>query len=145
MSQRPFKYGSLMICIMTKPFRYIFYRIVAYRLSRPRVGSAVLSGSGTITVLLVLNLMTLRIVYGYVTGRPGFGEPTAVDYVLAVSVLWITWSLASRFWVDNGHWGELVHEFGSEEPGRRRRNLVVIWCYVLVSWLAPFVLAVLLR
>ncbi len=134
-----------MIRVVTKPFRYMFYRIVAYWLSRARVGSPVLSGSGTITVLLALNVMTLRIAIGHLTGRPDFGEPTAVDFVLAVSVLWVTWFLASRFWVDNGRWGELVREFGSEGPERRRRNLVVIWCYVVVSWSAPFVLAVSLR
>jgi hypothetical protein len=123
----------------------MFYRIVAYRLSRPRAGSAVLSGSGTIAVLLGLNFMALQIVYNHYTGRALLGGPTGLDYALMVGVLFITYSLASRFWVDNGHWGELVREFGSEDPTRRRRNSIALWCYFIASWLAPYLLAFWLR
>jgi hypothetical protein len=104
--------------IFTKPFRYVFYRFVAFKLSHPSGGSAVLAGSGSITLLLALNFMALRIAYNHYNGRPLFGKPTGVDYALVMCIILVTFVMSSRSWVDNGRWDALVREFGSLDSTR---------------------------
>lgn len=123
----------------------MFYRIVAFKLSHRGGGSAFLTGAGSITVLIAFNLMALQIAFNHYTGRPLFGRPTVIDYVLVMCVLVVTYVMSIRFWVDNGRWGELVREFSSQSPTRRRLNSVAFWSYIVVSLVAPYALTLLWR
>jgi hypothetical protein len=132
--------------VITKPIRYVFYRVLKWKLTiSPADPTPVFTAVGVITLLLIFNLAAIQVVVNHLTGRPLFGRPTDADYMVIAAAFAAMYYLTNKFWVANGHWPELCGEFEQLEKTHGVLASFFFWFYVTLSVASPIVLVLLWR
>jgi hypothetical protein len=136
---------------ITKPIRYVFYRILTWKLRDSREALPVATAAGILLVLLDANLLAPYLLVSHLTGRstrwlsewPGIGRGGA--YVLAGVMTFGFARLLAYLWVDAGRFDQLVKEFQSSSAARLRVRTILFWSYIVLSVAFPIAVAIFLR
>jgi hypothetical protein len=132
--------------VITKPIRYVFYRVLKWKLTiTPADPTPMFTAVGIVTLLLIFNLAAIQVVINHLTSRSLFGRPTETDYILIVAAFAAMYYLTNKFWVANGYWSELCGEFEQLEKSHGVLALLFFWFYVSLSIASPIVLVLLWR
>jgi hypothetical protein len=131
--------------VLSTPIRYVFYRILSWRLRDAHETTPVLVAALLTALVLYLNALFLLMVIRAIMHSellPALPQNTVPLYAagLVALVAWI--SLASGLWVNNGGYQALEHEFGAS-AGRPKGNhgTVLFWIYIAGSIIAPILMA----
>jgi hypothetical protein len=121
--------------VITKPIRYVFYRVLKWKLTiSPADPTPVFTAVGVITLLLIFNLAAIQVVVNHLTG-----------YMVIAAAFAAMYYLTNKFWVANGHWPELCGEFEQLEKTHGVLASFFFWFYVTLSVASPIVLVLLWR
>ena len=128
------------------PIRYVFYRLLVYKLRDPGETTPVFVASLATTTLLLFNVMSATMVVNHVAGRrdllPSLNNWTS--YVVVAAIEMLGYLLIRSSWVDNGNYGRLTTEFRSRGPSGDAMRTVLFWSYLCLTVALPIGLAVLL-
>jgi len=136
---------------ITKPIRYVFYRILTWKLRDSREALPVATAAVILLVLLDANFLAPYVLLSHLTGRStawlsdwsGIGRGGA--YVLAGVITLGFARFVTYLWVDNGGFDQLVHEFQSSSAARLRVRTILFWSYIVLSVAFPIAVAIFLR
>jgi hypothetical protein len=136
---------------IAKPLRYVFYRILTWKLRDPRETLPVATAAVILLVLLDANFLAPYLLLSHLAGRsttwlsdwPGIGRGGA--YVLAGVITLGFARLVTYVWVDNGRFDQLVQEFQSSSAARLRVRTILFWSYIVLSVAFPIAVAIFLR
>ena len=125
-----------------KPVRYVFYRILSWKMHDSRETAPVLVAAIATTLLLLLNAMLIFMTINAALDREILPAAKRSSLFGPVAIILIASYFAmNSAWVANGRWNRLEAEF--KASGRMLRTL--FWCYIVLSIGAPFVFAVIWR
>jgi len=130
--------------LILKPLRYVFYRILTWKMRDPRETTPVLvAGIGT-SVLLFFNCMLAVMVVNALRGRPLLPQGRIGNgvYLAVALALIVTTGLMNAAWIDKGNFARLSKEFSSQQTEHRRVRTLLFWAYVVLSGATPIVLAI---
>ena len=132
--------------ILLKPIRYLFYRLLTYKLRDARETTPVLVACLATTGLLLFNLMSATMVVSYLAGRqdllPALGRWTL--YAAIAVAAWLGYVAMRAAWVDNGNYARLVSEFQTRSQVRETLRAALFWSYLLLTIALPISLAIVL-
>ncbi len=136
---------------IAKPLRYVFYRILTWKLRDSREALPVATAAFSLLVLLDANLLAPYLLLSHLTGRstarlsnwPGIGRGGA--YVLAGVITLGFARLVTYVWVDNGRFDQLVMEFQSSSAARLPVRTFLFWSYIALSVAFPIAVTIFLR
>jgi hypothetical protein len=128
-----------------KPIRYVFYRILAWKLSDRRESTPLLVAGFATSLLLAFNGMLAFMVVNQLSGRPLLSklhrEP--VEYVITALLFLTAAGVMNFVWVANGSFVKLQEEFRPSTPTRETVRTVLFWSHILLSVVTPLVYAIL--
>jgi hypothetical protein len=131
---------------ISKPLRYVFYRILSWKLKDVSEALPVLASAGILFVLLGANLVGAYFLVVNLTNRPGAWLTTMLengsrgpDYVVTALAAFAFTRLVTYAWVDNGRLEKLIREFQSAPADQERRRTILFWGYVLFSIAFPII------
>jgi len=132
---------------MLKPIRYVYYRILLWKLSDRRENTPVLVAGLATSLLLTLNVMLTFMFINELSGRPPlpplrFG---LVAYLAGAIAFAAAAGAMNVAWVANGGFDKLQQEFRAAAPARESVRTVLFWSYIVLSVAAPLVFAILWR
>jgi hypothetical protein len=131
--------------LLLKPTRYVFYRLLTWKLRDLRDPSPVVFASFATFLLLFFNAIGMAIIVNIILGhRPVLGNFPGGRGALAVVVLGgglLAYAAMSAAWVQDGKFSRLVEEF-RPDPRRDPVRNVLFWGYFVISIVLPIVLAV---
>jgi hypothetical protein len=128
-----------------KPIRYVFYRILVWKLRDVREDTPVLvAGLGT-SLLLFLNGILAFMVINDLSGRALLPElhRGLVEYLTAAILFLTAAGVMGSAWFVNRNFDPLQQEFGVTTPTREHVRTVLFWSYIVLSAVAPLVYAIL--
>jgi len=131
--------------VLLRPMRYVFYRLLTWKLRDQRDSSPVLFASFATAILLSFNAMgvviIVNIVRGYRPVLPDFPGGREALALAAVAIGLLAYAAMSAAWVQDGKFSRLVEEF-KPDPYRDRVRNILFWGYFVISIGLPVVLAV---
>ncbi len=122
-----------------KPIRYVFYRILTWKLRDARESTPVFVAELLTSMLLLINGLFVFMAVNAFHGRallPLFKRSSMyapVTLFFGASCLLMNW-----LWVENGRWQSIQTEFQKQN----RLPHILFWCYLVVSVAAPIALAI---
>jgi hypothetical protein len=131
---------------LLKPIRYVFYRILAWKLRDSRESTPVLVAGLATTLLIVLNCtLVMMCAYGLRGGGPLLptGHFGPLHYLVAAAVFFASSSLMNSVWVANEKFAKVQHEFAGGTQRRQLVRTVLFWACVVASPVLPLVFAIL--
>jgi hypothetical protein len=136
---------------IAKPIRYVFYRIVTWKLKDPQEVLPALTAGVVTFVLLYANLFAPYFLFSHLNGQsttwlidyPGIGRGRAYVVVGLMSLGF--GRLITYLWIDNGRFAQLQTEFESASVTRQRVRTFLFWSYIILSVAFPIAVAVYLR
>ena len=136
---------------IAKPLRYVFYRILTWKLRDSREALPVATAAVILLVLLDANFLAPYLLLSHLTGHStswlsewlGIGRGGA--YVVAGVITLAFARLITYLWVDNGRLDQLVKEFQSNSTARLRVRTILFWSYIVISGAFPISVAIFLR
>ncbi len=128
---------------LLKPIRYVFYRILQFKLRDRQEPTPILVAALCTFLLLFFNAMGLMMTINIVLGRhpilPAVPWPALAAVVLAASI--VGYQIMKSAWVERDGYSNLVREFESNRQNRVRAAL--FWAYIVVSVGLPVFISVL--
>ena len=128
-----------------KPLRYVFYRILSWKLRDPRETTPVLVAGMATALLLFFNFLFAFMVANILMGHRVL--PTQrlgnVEYVALGALFLMVVSMFNSAWVADGKFAELEKEFANGTPAQETVRTVLLWVYVISSAAMPVALAIL--
>jgi hypothetical protein len=127
-----------------KPIRYVFYRILMWKLSDARESTPIFVACMATSLLLFCNVLAAFMVANVLGGRDVLPKQRLgnVAYgVVAILLLVSSWLMNSA-WVADGRFAKLEKEFMSGTERRERVRIVLFWAYVILSLALPIALAI---
>ena len=135
-----------MLHSIAKPIRYVFYRILSWKLRDAGENAPMLVAGMCTALLLWFNAMSLMMLGNALLHResllPRLPGTRFEQYAVAALLLFAFARVESKLWVENGKLEKLVAEFECMNKGAAAVRNVSFWGYVVVSILLPIVLAV---
>jgi hypothetical protein len=131
---------------LLKPLRYVFFRVLVWKLRNPREPTPILVASLVTFLLLFFNVVGLTMIINIVMGRrpvlPAFpgGRPAMAVVFLGCAML--AYHTMSSAWAQGSGYANLVKEF-EPDPRQDRIRAALFWGYVVVSVALPPLLGVL--
>ena len=129
-----------------KPLRYVFFRVLAWKLRSPREPTPVLAASLVTCVLLFLNVLGLTMAINIVLGRhpvlPSFPGGRAALGALFLGCALVAHNAMSAAWAEGEGYAQLLKEF-ERDPRRDRIRTALFWIYVVAPIGLPLLLAIL--
>ena len=134
---------SELVHLLVRPIRYVYYRILVWKLHDPTESMPFLAAGSLVVMLLAVNSLLIVeivvIVYGF--GFPVI-ERDLRNYVFLGVVGLAAVGLMHSAWASGGRFAELEKEFGSATRRREIARSVLFWGYITLSAVAPLALAI---
>ncbi len=131
--------------MLLRPLRYVFFRILSWKLRDPRESTPVVVASLSTIILLFFNLMAFTMLVNGFTGHPLLpplrGGRGAQSALLAFCCI-VGYSAMRTAWVQNGGYFLLQREFHPGDSRLERRRTVLFWSYIALSVALPFLLSI---
>src|SRR5208282_1006157 len=128
---------------VTKPWRYVFFRTMKWKLRNPRDATPGLTAAFVTALLLYANLTTLIMIRNGLLGQSPLiprlhrtPQLYAIGACLALGFAWLT----NRAWVADGRFNKLIAEFEPLEIKRRLSRNLLYWGYIVLSVISPFLI-----
>jgi hypothetical protein len=137
--------GSILVTPMFRPLRYVFFRILEWKLHDTQENTPLLVASLGTFVLLCSNAILVTMLVNGFMGRPLIPRVSMernVSYVLLAAAAIIFTRLTSKAWVENGRYQQLLREFAKTTDHHERVRTVLFWSYVLSSIVVPIALSI---
>jgi hypothetical protein len=116
------------------PFRYIFRRVLVYRMSMPRETDPALRALIATTVLVMIPLICAVALIMDLEGLSDrMGNGLGALLVWLVPLIGAVMFVQYRLWVADGRWVKIAAQEPDESPAQRRFRSILIWCYVAVT------------
>jgi hypothetical protein len=131
--------------MLLKPLKYVFYRILAWKLRDKRESLPVLVAAGATVLLLFFNLIAAVMILNRLRGHDLLPDPPGGIDGLAVFLLFslAVGYLAMRYaWLDKSGFVELRREFRSGGPRTDALRSALFWTYIVASGALPFILSI---
>jgi hypothetical protein len=131
-----------------KPVRYLFYRVLSWKLHDEHDLTPALTASLSTLLFLSINVMTVAMLWNWWLGREPLPTLPANRVALCLVVIAsgaVVHRVLKRLWVDNGRYNKLVQEFETSDDTRRRVNSVILWSYIIGTAITPICVAILWR
>jgi hypothetical protein len=126
-----------------KPIRYVYYRVLMWRLKDGRDRTPTVTASIAVSLLLFLNAMLIGEILLTRAGRPWPNIHRDLLTYASVSGALVLLHTAMYFaWVANGRFEGLRQEFDTPSPGRQKTRSILFWSYVILSVTVPYVFAI---
>jgi hypothetical protein len=126
-----------------KPVRYVFYRILSWKLKHGHDSNPVLGATLTMSGLLILNAMLVGEVVLTRSGREWPAVHRSLPlYFGAAGALLLMHMIMYYAWVAKGRFGALQAEFDAPGPRRQTVRSISFWSYVVLSVATPIVFAI---
>lgn len=135
------------LVMLLTPLRYVFYRILAWKLREQRESLPVLVAVGITVILLFYNLLAIVMIVNRLRGKslipdlPGGRIGLGISLVLSLAIAYLAMRSA---WVENRGRVELEKFLARGTRGDPVRSLL-FWTYIVVTMVAPFLLSILWR
>ena len=128
-----------------KPIRYVFYRILAWKLRDRSENTPVLVAAIATSLLLFVNGLLALMVINDLSGRPLLPElhRGLVEYVTAAILLLTAAGVMNSVWVAKGNFERLQQEFRVTTRRREDVRTILFWSYIVLSPMTPLVYAIL--
>jgi hypothetical protein len=130
---------------LLKPLRYVFYRILEWKLRDRREATPVLVAALATVLLLFLNVITATMLVNGFRGRlllPNFpGGRIGLSGVLLIA-FYLGYNMMRLAWVENGRYDQLEREFQSTDTRIGTFRTALFWSYLVLSVLVPFLLSI---
>lgn len=131
--------------MLLRPLRYVFFRILSWKLRDPRESTPVLVASLSTIVLLFFNLMVVTMLVNGFTGHPLLpplrGGPGALSALLVFCFI-VGHAAIRTAWIENARYALLRSEFHPGDSRIERRRTVLFWSYIALSVALPFLLSI---
>ena len=131
--------------MLLNPLKYVFYRILAWKLRDPRESTPVLVAALATVLLLLFNAVTATMLVNgfreqallpdFPGGRFGLSAVVLLFFVIG-------YNLMKSAWVENGRYHQLEREFQAIDQRTDRVRNALFWTYLVVSILLPFLLSI---
>src|ERR1700690_3095100 len=122
--------------IITKPWRYVFFRTMKWKLRDSRDPTPGLTAAYVMALLLFANLITLVMACNAWLGRsqplPAIHRTPELYVVVGCLALAFGW-ITNRAWVADGRFARLVAEFESLQSKRNLSCGLLYWGYIVLS------------
>lgn len=131
--------------MLSNPLKYVFYRILAWKLRDPREPNPTLVAVLATVVLLFFNAGAGTMLINGFRGQPLLPDFPGGRIGLSVVVLLafaLGYNVMTSAWVDKGRFHQLEREFQSVDPWTAKVRNLLFWIYVVVSVLLPFGLSI---
>jgi hypothetical protein len=128
-----------------KPIRYVFYRILMWKLHDRTEQMPVLATAGVTTLLLFSNAILALMTFNDLSGRPPLPEVHRglVEYVTGAILALAVAGVMNSAWVADGKFDQLQREFRVTTRTRENVRTVLFWGYIVFSAVTPFIYAIL--
>jgi hypothetical protein len=129
---------------ITKPWRYVFFRTLRWKLRDSRDLTPVLTAAFVLALLLWANLITCAMLFNGFLGQrqllPNMHRTPELYLIAAGVALGFAW-LVNQAWVANGRFDKLIVEFEPLEIKHRLSRGLLYWGYIVLSVVSPFLVA----
>ena len=134
---------SELMHLLARPIRYIYYRILVWKLHDATESTPVLAAGVVVTAVLSLNLLLIVEIVSIVCELPfPVIQRDLQSYLLLGLAVLAVVGLMHSAWVSGGKFAELEKEFGSATRRRETVRSVLFWGYLTLSAVSPFALAI---
>jgi hypothetical protein len=127
-----------------KPIRYVFYRILTWKLNDPRESTPVLVATLGTSLLLFTNALLILMLYDDYSGReflPSLHRTPRTYGVVAVLLASLAWPMYSA-WVAKGNFAKLQREFETGARSRSSSRTIMFWSYIVLTVAVPLIYAI---
>ena len=134
--------GQTTVRILFTPIRYVFYRLLMYKLRDPQENMPVLVACLVTTLLLLINGMSAWMIVNF--GRQPLLPPVdrLTFYAIGMPVELLAYLLMRAAWVDNGNLDRLSAEFQPQGRVSEQLRAVLFWSYLCLTVALPIGLAI---
>jgi hypothetical protein len=129
---------------LLKPIRYVFFRILTWKLKDYRESTPVLVASMATSVLLFFNVLLVAVLASVYQGRsimPELHRTIGLYLEVGAFFLLISWLMSSA-WVANGNLAKLQREFEAGGHASASIRNFMFWSYVVFSVAAPLIISI---